>query len=257
MTDDIGLEPLFRPFSIRGLTLANRFVMPAMQRQWCIDGCPLPRLTEYYCERAKGGVGLLLTESCAVDHPSSTQNPVYARMNEETVDAWAACVRAVKSHGTPMLMQLWHEGAIRKEGGSGRYADHPTLSPSGLMHGAKANGRAAAGAELEAIREGFVRSALLARQAGFDGVELHSAHQGSCMGPRQMVALQQAPSSKPLERGLSEALCSRGRRGSTVWSSTPPMGSCSINFCGPRPIGEPIHMVARRYSTAYASLPKS
>src|SRR5581483_2844976 len=53
---------------------------------------------------------------------------------------------------------------------------YPTLSPSGLAHAKRANGRAATGQELIDIREGFVRSALLAKAAGVDGVEVHAAH---------------------------------------------------------------------------------
>jgi 2,4-dienoyl-CoA reductase-like NADH-dependent reductase (Old Yellow Enzyme family) len=73
-------------------------------------------------------------------------------------------------------MQLWHEGAIRQEGGEGPYAAYPTLSPSGLAHGARPNGRAATLEELDHIKQAFVRSALLAREIGVDGVEVHAAH---------------------------------------------------------------------------------
>jgi len=75
-----------------------------------------------------------------------------------------------------MLIQLWHEGAIRSTGGSGPYAAAPTLSPSGLVKPGKANGRAATAEELAAIRDAFVRSARLAQQAGADGVEVHACH---------------------------------------------------------------------------------
>jgi len=172
----LDLEPLFSPFTLKTIELPNRFVMPGMQRMWCENGRPLPRLAEYYRNRVEGGVGLLITESCAVDHPSATQVPVYAWLNESTLDAWAVCVEAVKSAGGHMLMQLWHEGAIRKEGGDGPYAQYPTLSPSGLAHAAKPNGRAATSEDLHAIREAFVRSAQLAQQLGVDGVEVHAAH---------------------------------------------------------------------------------
>ncbi len=172
----LDLSPLFTPFSIRGLTVPNRFVLPGMQRQWCEDGRPLPKLGDYYRRRVLGGVGLVITESCAVDHTSATQTPMFTRMNEQTVDAWAACVGAVKGVGGKMLMQLWHEGAIRPEGGDGPYSAYPTLSPSGLAHAAKPNGRAATLEELEDIKAAFVRSALLAQQIGLDGVEVHAAH---------------------------------------------------------------------------------
>jgi len=172
----MDLSPLFTPYRLGRLDLPNRFVLPGMQRQWCEDGTPLPKLGEYYRRCVEGGVGLVITESCAVDHTSATQVPFFTRITERTADAWAAIVSEVKTAGGAILMQLWHEGAIRHEGGDGPYAAYPTLSPSGLAHGAKPNGRAATGDELEEIREAFVRSAVLARQVGVDGVEVHAAH---------------------------------------------------------------------------------
>ena len=172
----LDFSPLFAPFTIGGLKLPNRFVMPGMQRQWCDNGRPLPRLAEYYRRRAEGGVGLIITESCAVDHPSSTQTPMFARITDATLDAWAECFTAVKDAGGHMFLQLWHEGAIRKEGGDGPYARYPSLSPSGLLSPGKANGRAATAEDLEAIQDAFVRGALAAQQIGADGVEVHACH---------------------------------------------------------------------------------
>src|SRR4029077_9422134 len=95
----LNLEPLFTPFAIKGVTLPNRFVMPGMQRQWCDDGRPQAKLAEYYRRRVEGGVGLIITESCAVDHASSTQNPMFTRMNADTADAWALCASEVHAAG--------------------------------------------------------------------------------------------------------------------------------------------------------------
>jgi 2,4-dienoyl-CoA reductase-like NADH-dependent reductase (Old Yellow Enzyme family) len=172
----LDTSPLFAPFPIKGITLPNRFVMPGMQRQWCDDGRPQSRLAEYYRRRIEGGVGLIITESCAVDHSSSTRTPMFARINDATLDAWAECFAAVRGAGGHMFMQLWHEGAIRKEGGDGPYAQYPTLSPSGLVHAGKPNGRAATAEELEAIKTAFVRGALAAQQIGASGVEVHACH---------------------------------------------------------------------------------
>jgi 2,4-dienoyl-CoA reductase-like NADH-dependent reductase (Old Yellow Enzyme family) len=177
---DVGAEldfgPLFEPFTVNGLTLPNRFVMPGMQRQWCEDGRPLPRLAQYYRRRVEGGVGLVITESCAVDHPSSTQTPMFARITDATLDAWAACIAAVKNAGGHIFVQLWHEGAVRKEGGDGPYSPYRSLSPSGLVYAGKPNGLAATSEDLQAIREAFVRGARAAQQMGADGVEVHACH---------------------------------------------------------------------------------
>jgi 2,4-dienoyl-CoA reductase-like NADH-dependent reductase (Old Yellow Enzyme family) len=150
--------------------------MPGMQRGWCKDGAPLPQLADYYRRRVDGGTALIISESLAVDHISSTQQPTSARLNADTLEGWAGCVRAVKSAGGCMLLQLWHEGALRREGGDGPYSKHPTVSPSGIVYGGRPNGKAASADDLDAIRDGFVRSARYAKQAGADGIEIHACH---------------------------------------------------------------------------------
>jgi 2,4-dienoyl-CoA reductase-like NADH-dependent reductase (Old Yellow Enzyme family) len=167
---------LFRPFGIRGLTLRNRFVMPGMQRGWCKDGSPGPQMAEYYSARAAGGISLVITEACAVDHPSATRGPFYGRLTTDTAAAWRYCLDAVHASGGRMFMQLWHEGAIRKESDQGPFANVPTLSPSGLVMAGKPNGRAATLGELADIRNAFARSAAVARSIGADGVEIHACH---------------------------------------------------------------------------------
>ena len=167
---------LFRPLKIRGLTLPNRFVMPGMQRGWCRDGAPGPEMSGYYRARAAGGISLIITEACAVDHPSATRGPFYGRLIPETLNNWRHCIDTVHGAGGRMFMQLWHEGAIRKESSEGPFANVPTLSPSGLVMAGKPNGRAATLRELTDIREAFVRSAGFARSIGADGVEIHACH---------------------------------------------------------------------------------
>src|SRR5215469_2976959 len=112
VASDLDLSPLFQPFKLGPLTLRNRFVLPGMQRQWCEDGVPLPKLGEYYRRCVEGGVGLVITESCAVDHTSSTQVPFFTRITDRTLEDWAGCVAEVKAAGGLMLMQLWLEGEI-------------------------------------------------------------------------------------------------------------------------------------------------
>ena len=75
-----------------------------------------------------------------------------------------------------MLLQLWHEGAMRKEGGDGYCFQFPTLSPSALVHAGKPNGRSATPKDLDAIRDAFVRGALAAKEIGAAGVEVHACH---------------------------------------------------------------------------------
>lgn len=161
-------SPLFAPFTLNRLALPNRWVMPAMQRGMCVAGAPTAELAAYYRRRAEGGVALVIGESGAVDHPSATVQPTSAHINAATRDGWARCVGEVGAAGGAMLLQLWHEGALRTDG--------QALSPSGLAHPGRESGRAATLDELAAIRDGFVRSALIAQDIGAAGVEVHAAH---------------------------------------------------------------------------------
>ena len=109
----IDTSPLFEPFRIKGVTLPNRFVMPGMQRMWCKDGTPLPRLADYYRERVEGGVGLIITESCAVDHSSATQNPLFGRITDATMEAWTRCFSAVNCACTSLIDCQRSAGSLR------------------------------------------------------------------------------------------------------------------------------------------------
>lgn len=167
------IAPLLQPLEIGQLRLRNRFVLPGMQRAWTVDGAPTERMREYYRQRALGGTALVITEACAVDHPSATSNSLFGWLTARTAGAWASCVDAVHSAGGAMFLQLWHQGAVDTGGADEGFV---ALSPSGLAHPDKPFGRAASAAELAAIRQAFVRSAVYARETGADGVEIHACH---------------------------------------------------------------------------------
>ena len=132
-------SPLFTPFTLNRLMLPSRWIMPAMQRGMCSEGVPSEKLAAYYRRRAEGGVPLIIGESGAIDHPSSTVQPTSAHINASTRDGWARCVSEVGEAGGAMLLQLWHEGALRTDGNA--------LSPSGLAHPGRESGRAADGTQ--------------------------------------------------------------------------------------------------------------
>jgi 2,4-dienoyl-CoA reductase-like NADH-dependent reductase (Old Yellow Enzyme family) len=185
MTDDraapngaagYDLTPMLQPLDIRRMHLRNRFVMPGMQRYWCVEGAPDLRLREYYRRRVLGGASLIISESCAIDHPSATKNPTFARISADTREAWRACVAGVHEAGGAMFLQLWHQGAVNYGGDAEANPAFVALSPSGIAHPGESFGRAATEAELRSIKRSFVQGALDAAEIGTDGVELHSAH---------------------------------------------------------------------------------
>ena len=173
---DPALAPLFAPLELRGVTLRNRFAMPAMQIGFTENCGPSERMIAYLRARAEGGAGLVFSESCAPDHPSGYWQASFCVLNEQPRPGWERVAQAVKGAGAAFVMQLWHPGAQRVPLEGFAHADAPTLSPSGLVQAERGNGRAMSAAELDDIADAYIRAAEAAKALGADGVELHAAH---------------------------------------------------------------------------------
>ncbi|MHB8528602.1 MAG: oxidoreductase [Caulobacteraceae bacterium] len=171
----MDLSPLFTPFAIGDLTLPNRFIMPAMQRELSPDGVPSAEMADYYRRRVEGGISLVIGEATAVDHPTATQYFKYARFGGPSLPAWGRVLDAVKGAGGRLFIQLWHQGAMRQEG-IGPHPDVRTVSPSGRVQANDPIGREMTLDDMREIRDAFVAGARTAQEMGFDGVEIHCAH---------------------------------------------------------------------------------
>ncbi len=169
------MTPLFTPFSLAGIELANRFVMAPMTREFSPGGVPGEDVAAYYARRA-AHVGLIVTEGTLVDHPSAGSGDRIPHLyGDDALAGWRRVVDAVHTAGGRIVPQLWHLGAAR-EAGTPPYPDAPVLSPSGQRADGTVIGEAATTADIDALISAFVRSAAAAREVGFDGVELHGAH---------------------------------------------------------------------------------
>jgi 2,4-dienoyl-CoA reductase-like NADH-dependent reductase (Old Yellow Enzyme family) len=173
---DASLNALFAPLAIRGLTLRNRFVMPAMQRGFMDDGAPTQQMVDYLRRCAAGGVGLVICESTSPDHPSAYWQPVMGRMDAGTLHAWQKVIDAVHAEGAAIFIQLWHPGSMRKVAADHPLARLPAWSPSGLIQDGRGNGCAMTRDDLAELQASYVRAARDAQRLGADGVELHAAH---------------------------------------------------------------------------------
>jgi 2,4-dienoyl-CoA reductase-like NADH-dependent reductase (Old Yellow Enzyme family) len=179
---------LFEPVKINGLSLKNRIVMPPMTRTMSPKGVPGAANAAYYRRRAKGGVGLVITEGTWVPHEAAANEEDVPRMfGEESLAGWAQVVREVHAEGTPIFSQLWHVGQMKQPVIEGLYlprdATHVEprrIGPSGLFGGigseTTVEGGPATQADLDSVVEAFGKAAANARSAGFDGVEIHAAH---------------------------------------------------------------------------------
>jgi 2,4-dienoyl-CoA reductase (NADPH2) len=156
---------LLSPLDLGFTTLRNRVVMGSMHTGLEDRAQHTGRLAEYFAERARGGVGLIITGGYAPNRtgwllPFASQmiSPAEARRHRRITDA-------VHESGAKILLQLLH---------AGRYAYHP-LSVSASSIKAPINPfrpRALSSRGVESTIADFVRGAQLAREAGYDGVEI-------------------------------------------------------------------------------------
>lgn len=160
-----------------GNTIKNRFFKSAMSETLASKtGVPTPTLINLYKKWAQGGAGILVTGNVMVDsnHIGEPGNVVLESASHlEKFKAWA---RAGKVNDTEIWMQLNHPGKQ-----SPKSLTKQPVSPSGVaMKGSIAKGfnqsRALHEVEIKAIVQQFITSAVLAKEAGFTGVQIHAAH---------------------------------------------------------------------------------
>jgi len=175
LLEGVDPAPLFTPFSLGDVTLANRFAMAPMTRQQSPGGVPGDDVVAYYARRASD-LGLLITEGTYVDHASAgTSRRVPRFYGEDALAGWARVVEAVHAEGGVIFPQLWHMGTRRAEG-SPFNEGAPVINPSGLDLDGTAKGVAATAGDIDDIIAAFVRGAVDAQRVGFDGIEIHGAH---------------------------------------------------------------------------------
>ncbi|MFC3995124.1 NADH:flavin oxidoreductase [Nocardiopsis sediminis] len=167
---------LARPFTLGGLTLANRIVMAPMTRYFSPGGVPGDDVAEYYARRAAGGTGLIITEGTYVGHASAGLSERIPRFHGDAALAgWANVVERVHRAGGRIMPQLWHVGMVRSAGDP-PFPEAPAMGPSGTALDGTRRGHTMTLADIDAVIGAFAGAAATAERLGFDGIELHGAH---------------------------------------------------------------------------------
>lgn len=168
-----GLRRLFSPLQIGSLRLDNRIVFSAHLTNYAVDGLPSEQHAAYYEERARSGVGLIITE----EHSTHPTDWPYEKMihgfKPGVRDGYRRITERVHDHGVPILAQINHNGGQ----GSGMYSRLPVWAPSPVADPLFREVPMAVGeAEMEEIAAGYALVAGRCIEGGFDGVELQCSH---------------------------------------------------------------------------------
>ncbi|HSB60731.1 MAG TPA: bifunctional salicylyl-CoA 5-hydroxylase/oxidoreductase [Vicinamibacteria bacterium] len=176
--------PIFQPLRLRGLTLANRIVVSPMCQYSCDDGTVGDWHLVHLGSRAIGGAGLVFAEATHVSREGRISPGCAGMYRPEHVGAWRRVVDFVHAHSAARIgLQIAHAGrkgaCSRPWEGDRPLAEGgwPLLAPSAIPYD---EGwpvpREMDRADMDRVREEFVRAAGMAHEAGFDVLELHMAH---------------------------------------------------------------------------------
>ena len=170
---------LFKPIMVGKKEIKNRVFMPPISTNLANKGYVTDELVKHYAARAKGGVGLIVSEVVTVE-------PVYVYLpgdmsihDDSYIEGWKKVFDEVHKYGTVLLPQLFHPA----------YMAFPIpgtpqlIAPSNVgPYYAKSAPRAVTREELEVLIKQFGDAAYRVKLAGGDGVEIHAAHAHGLLG---------------------------------------------------------------------------
>lgn len=179
MSQDLSL---FSPLQLGELNLPNRAILAPLTRSRAIDHIPNELMAEYYAQRASAG--LLISEATMVMPNTVAFINCPGVYSQQQIAGWKKVTEAVHAKGGKIVLQLWHGGR----------ACHPDLNqgitpvaasalaitndqvhtPSGKQDYTVP--RALETQEIGEIVAAFKQAAINAKEAGFDGVEVHAAN---------------------------------------------------------------------------------
>lgn len=170
---------LFSPIKIGNLQLKNRLVMSPMATNFATeDGRPVQHQIEYYAERARGGVGLIVCESSYISPEGKNAVKRLGLYTDDMVKDHRRLVDAVHKENTPIFAQISHGGRASPVNVIGQYPVSASAVPL-LVRGEHYVGviaRSLSVSEIHGLVDLFATTAVRALQAGYDGVQVHSAH---------------------------------------------------------------------------------
>ena len=170
----MNLDTLFSPMNIGNCTIPNRLVVPAMETNGNNhDGTISDRFIRYMEEKAIGGFGLLITEDYAVTEYGRASLDVAGFFDDKQIKKNKVLTEKIHSHGAKIFCQLYHSG---KQTYAPFNPEQP-VAPSKIKDPLCQNlPRELIIDEIHEIETAFGEAARRAKEAGFDGIEIHAAH---------------------------------------------------------------------------------
>lgn len=172
------VKAILSPIKLGSVQLDHRVVLAPLTRlRATLQGVPTDLQLEYYQQRTSKG-GLLIAESVGISPNALSYPHGPGIFNQEQIDGWKKITDAVHKKGGFIFSQLWHCGRTGKKHSNGDQvvsASAIAATGNGLLNEPFEMPRALEVSEIKDITKDFAQAALNSMEAGFDGVEIHSA----------------------------------------------------------------------------------
>jgi 2,4-dienoyl-CoA reductase-like NADH-dependent reductase (Old Yellow Enzyme family) len=167
------MSRLFESSAINGMTLTNRFVRSATWEGMADkDGSVTPMLVSLMQQLARGQVGLIVSSHAYISPEGQAGPRQLGVYSDDLVDGLRQMAEAVHQEGGKIVLQLAHSGCLANP----KLTGQPALGPSGIEGITSSPLKEMDQNDIHKLMEAFGQAARRAREAGFDGVELHGAH---------------------------------------------------------------------------------
>lgn len=172
-------QMLWSPLKLGPVTVGNRIVFSAHLTNYAEDGLPTEQHAAYYADRAKGGVGLIITEEHSTHPTDWPYEKLIHGFHPEVIPGYRRITDAVHRHGVPIFAQINHNGGQA----SSMYSRLPVWAPSPVADPLfREVPKAVDLREIDEIVESYALVAQHCRAGGFDGIELQCSHSSIVRG---------------------------------------------------------------------------
>lgn len=172
---------LFESCHIGKVKIKNKFFMAPMFPFGTMDGSGITtrQYSDYYVERARGGVGLIITGVARADNTAEVMAPAFTIVNDpiQFLQSTGPMVDRIHAFGTKIFMQIGAGWGRALWTGYGRRWVAPS-SGTEAKYDPNIICEEITVEEIQRIIKGFIKTAVTAKMAGFDGVEIHAVHEG-------------------------------------------------------------------------------
>ncbi|MCJ7575747.1 MAG: FAD-dependent oxidoreductase [Dehalococcoidia bacterium] len=179
----VRFKKIFEPTNIGQMRLKNRIVMPPMGTNYAeAGGAVSQRMLDYYEARARGGTGLIIVEGSAPSlqcNISFWGSPSYQASlgDDKFIPGWRMLTDIAHKHGAKIAIQIMHATLENWDGKVVQVSPSPVIVPARLMGVFGGPPHELTVEEIAERVKWFASAARRAKEAGFDGVEVHGAHQ--------------------------------------------------------------------------------